>query len=392
MWERLDRAGARFIAVGDGIDSASAGSEMLFAIKAAIAREQWKRYQANWLQAKKNAIDRGVHIGCKPPLGYLRGDDGRLTIDHKTADFVQEIFTKRMAGVSWAELSRWTREEGRTVTASGLRKLVANPVYLGQVQHGQDYVNLSAHEPIVSRRVFDLTNAAVMTGSRRGRTGRVAGKTIAQGLARCSACGLTMKVHLNTHGRLALQCRNALCDVPNSIQAEPLDAEIIERVMALLSGEDVLHGPMDETWAAERGVIIDHPVGPMFREEGRRPPAMADAEKALQDAEYDLDIFLAQTDALRTLGAARWNDTLALYAAKVEDAKSRLLKVQSTAAVLGKVSMFDETWDSWSHEERRGFVHALVLTALVFPANGKRGVPVAARVMLQVADDPERWI
>ena len=40
--------------------------ELLFAIKAAIAREQWKRYQANWRNATRNAIERGVYIGVPP--------------------------------------------------------------------------------------------------------------------------------------------------------------------------------------------------------------------------------------------------------------------------------------------------------------------------------------
>jgi DNA invertase Pin-like site-specific DNA recombinase len=47
VWERLQKAGARFIA-GDGIDSAFPGSELLFTIKAALAREEWNRHHENW--------------------------------------------------------------------------------------------------------------------------------------------------------------------------------------------------------------------------------------------------------------------------------------------------------------------------------------------------------
>ena len=48
VWEALDRAGARLVCAAEGLDTASGDQEMLFTIKAAIARDQWKRYRANW--------------------------------------------------------------------------------------------------------------------------------------------------------------------------------------------------------------------------------------------------------------------------------------------------------------------------------------------------------
>jgi hypothetical protein len=44
----LETAGGRLICVGDGLDTATGDHEMLFTIKAAIARDQWKRHRANW--------------------------------------------------------------------------------------------------------------------------------------------------------------------------------------------------------------------------------------------------------------------------------------------------------------------------------------------------------
>src|SRR5713226_5551709 len=72
VWQALERAGVRFVAVGDGIDTASGDHELLFSIKAAIARDQWKRYRANWLNARRNAIERGVHPSTYVAVGYRR--------------------------------------------------------------------------------------------------------------------------------------------------------------------------------------------------------------------------------------------------------------------------------------------------------------------------------
>ncbi len=46
--EALDRAGARLVCAAEGLDTATGDHEMLFTIKAAIARDQWKRFGANW--------------------------------------------------------------------------------------------------------------------------------------------------------------------------------------------------------------------------------------------------------------------------------------------------------------------------------------------------------
>ncbi len=63
VWEALDRAGARLVCAAEGLDTAAGDHEMLFTIKAAIAREQWKRYRANWEKARSNAVGRDLFPG-----------------------------------------------------------------------------------------------------------------------------------------------------------------------------------------------------------------------------------------------------------------------------------------------------------------------------------------
>ncbi|MDQ3425386.1 MAG: recombinase family protein, partial [Actinomycetota bacterium] len=55
VWEALEHAGARLVCAAEGLDTATGDHEMLFAIKAAIAREQWKRYRANWERSQRSA-------------------------------------------------------------------------------------------------------------------------------------------------------------------------------------------------------------------------------------------------------------------------------------------------------------------------------------------------
>jgi DNA invertase Pin-like site-specific DNA recombinase len=47
VWEALDQASARLVTAAEGLDTATGDQELLFSIKAAIARDQWKRHRAN---------------------------------------------------------------------------------------------------------------------------------------------------------------------------------------------------------------------------------------------------------------------------------------------------------------------------------------------------------
>src|SRR6266568_3693536 len=63
VWEALEACGARLVCVNEGLDTATGDHEMLFTIKAAIAREQWKRHRANWERAQRSANERGIPNG-----------------------------------------------------------------------------------------------------------------------------------------------------------------------------------------------------------------------------------------------------------------------------------------------------------------------------------------
>ncbi len=71
IWERLQAAGARFVAVDDGVDSANEGSELFFMIHAALSREQWKVYAKRWRLAKKNAVELGLYTANITPSATI---------------------------------------------------------------------------------------------------------------------------------------------------------------------------------------------------------------------------------------------------------------------------------------------------------------------------------
>lgn len=202
--KRLNAAGARLVSVEDKFDGSTPMGRFAIGILTLIAELELERIKENWSTAVKSAVDRGIHISARVPVGYTRNPPTKkLELDPRTAPAVAEVFRRRAVGASWAELARYL-EDNKVYPSTGnehwskfgVTSLVKNPVYLGQARSGT-VVKENAHEPIVTRAEFD---AAQSTKKSRlaVRDGSVASQAMLGGLARCAGCGHTLKITGNT--------------------------------------------------------------------------------------------------------------------------------------------------------------------------------------------------
>jgi DNA invertase Pin-like site-specific DNA recombinase len=224
VWEALDRAGARLVCAAEGLDTASGDSEMLFTIKAAIAREQWKRHRANWENARRNAIERGIFTG-KPPFGYRSRKGQPLQVVPRDAAKVRAAFEARAAG---EPISRIARRFGWS--DSTCRQMLACETYLGIAAHG-GFRNETAHEPIVERDLFDAVQASRTT--QPVALGETTRDRLLVGVARCAGCGHTLRVvrRPRADGSYVASyfCKNAAtkgCLERAYVHADELDAHV----------------------------------------------------------------------------------------------------------------------------------------------------------------------
>ncbi len=206
VWEALEKAGARLVCAAEGLDTATGDHEMLFTIKAAIAREQWKRHGANWKRARQSAVERGIFPG-PTPIGLARKPD-KVFKPGRKARHVLAAFELRDTGLPFAEIGRrfgWSD--------STTRQILANDVYIGVVQHG-GFVNENAHEPIVPRDLFDRVQ--MMRTATPAATGELTRDLVLQGIAVCAGCGHTLKVPSRKRADgsrvLSYYCKNAASD------------------------------------------------------------------------------------------------------------------------------------------------------------------------------------
>lgn len=86
---------------------------------------------------------RGIHVSGKVPTGYRRNEDRVLVPDPEVAPVIHELFRRRAAEVSWAQLARFLQDEGVTTpwgnehwTVASVGTVVRNRVYLGEARAG----------------------------------------------------------------------------------------------------------------------------------------------------------------------------------------------------------------------------------------------------------------
>ena len=353
VWERLGAAGARLL-TGDGLDSAAPGQELLFNIRAAIARDQWQRYRDGWSRTVRDRVARGLHHCATPPFGYRFGEDKRLERNPETAPVLEELFRRRIAGESHASLARWMKAAGHELTTQGVQKMLRNRAYLGEARYGETVAE-GAHEPLVSQLDFDRAGAARNRGVRWSRTGVASGKTFSFGLARCAVCGRRLASSV-VRGRVHLKCLSPH-HAPVNITGAALDEFVAEQVL---------------TWQTRvRGLQFERPSGDRER-----------AKAAFEARQYDLDLFLQNLGAISILGQERWNKQAARYTTAVEETRAELVALASEAEAGVTWTRLHERWEEADTEGRRALMAQLVESIEVRPVNGRRGVPASERIVV----------
>jgi DNA invertase Pin-like site-specific DNA recombinase len=119
VWEALEQAGARLVAASEGLDTATGDQELTFTIKAAIARDQWKRFRANWEGTRRSSIEANVFPG-RTPIGYRKVKGKPFKLDKRQAAKVLDAFELRRQGLPFSEIARrhgWSHSTTRQILA-----------------------------------------------------------------------------------------------------------------------------------------------------------------------------------------------------------------------------------------------------------------------------------
>ena len=337
--ERIQDAGGNVWSATEDFGDGPSG-KMLRTILLAVGEAERDRARATFSAATASAVERGIHVAGKIPLGYARGPDRRLVLDPATAPVVLGLFERRARGWSWTRLARWLADEGHEMSENGVAGLVRNPVYTGQARYGPSKKD-DAHQAIVPRSLWRRCQSKALPSA---RTGKLTEKYLLQGLAVCSACMKSM--YLSGSGRRCRNpyyyCRQLSCTSHAYAQAHKLDAYVMNVL-------DERNNPADPTqWVALPG--DDREVD--------------DAVAALADAQADLDGFLADTKLRRILGSDKYAESVADYVAVVNQREDDLADARERNA--GGYELVGRLWNTeWGWAERKEWLTRMIVRVVV---------------------------
>lgn len=235
----LHEAGGRVYAPDAPSDWTSPEGELQAGIVFAFAQYVRSRARAGFERSKQQAIERGIPVANRAPVGYVKGADRRLEPDPAVAPVVRELFERRAAGAGPSELADFLMARGvRTSQGSAswskqaVAHVLASRVYLGELSYGKDrrFVNAGAHEALV-----DLPTwlAAQHPNGRRSGGARAESRYSLGGLLRCAACGYVMQPTTSPGRSPRYRCvrRHAggICPEPVSVVAAPIEA-LVDRI------------------------------------------------------------------------------------------------------------------------------------------------------------------
>ncbi|MFE4501715.1 recombinase family protein [Rhodococcus sp. NPDC056743] len=174
---------------------------------------------------------------------YGWNDKGNATIEDE-APVIRMMATTLLEGGSLRGLVEHLKAEG-IATVSGktwqpvtIKRALTNPRMIGKKKVGDKLVELADVPPILQTRTYNRLCKLLLDPERAKFTGgRTQVALLGGGIARCGGCGRALYSSASTGRAAVYTCstRSGECPATVSVQAELLDADVTERVLARLS-------------------------------------------------------------------------------------------------------------------------------------------------------------
>jgi DNA invertase Pin-like site-specific DNA recombinase len=282
---RFAEWGIRFVSLIDNADTEIKGNKKARQINGLINEWYLEDLSENIRAVFKHKMEKGEFLAAFPPYGYSKDKENKnhLVVNPNTAPIVKQIFEWHGEGYGAARISRMLNDRGipnprKQQELDGLRKtymytpdemgcwstgtvgdILNNQVYCGDViQHKVEKVSYKSkvirkvvednriiikdmHEPIISREVFEATQARLSKRRKASGTGKV---HILSGKVFCHYCGKPMQKNHGVSSKAGhigyLRCRDKYsyaekdrCPTPNiriDYIMEALQIQLIEEL------------------------------------------------------------------------------------------------------------------------------------------------------------------
>lgn len=205
----LAQSGVTIISACEHIDTSTPAGEMMLINLLNLAQYRAREIGRAWSATIARRAEQGRHHG-RPPTGYRRADDGRLEPDPLLGPVIAEAFRAYAAGAGVRDIRRRIQDAaGLAMAATTLKKLLANPTYLGIVHSrgpGGTVETPDAHLPLVDADTWQQVQERIATDRLVHPRVQDARYSLS-GIGRCGACEGHTNIRPHRQGP-GIFCRN----------------------------------------------------------------------------------------------------------------------------------------------------------------------------------------
>jgi DNA invertase Pin-like site-specific DNA recombinase len=243
-------------------NSASAALEV--GIRAGLGAGESKSTSTRLRRVNEERAAQGLpHAGGRRGFGM---QPGHLEIDEAEAAMIREAARSVLDGASLTSVARDWNERGVTTTRGGewnvsnVRRLLIAPHVAGRRMFRGEVVDSDVIPAILDDTTWDALRRALNDPARSRRSGQEMNRPFS-GVVRCGTCGSTMtpRTRRSEGGNPSYVCRKepggSSCGA-RSIAADPLDALLLEAIIAYL-GDDPLMQALAQRDNAEDAELAD---------------------------------------------------------------------------------------------------------------------------------------
>ena len=265
---RLSELKIGVIFMNDGIDTRDKDGELRLTIMSSIAQEESRKISERVKWGMRRRMENGVVLGCGRIYGY-KVIDGKLEVVPDEAEIVKEIFRAYLYdGKGSNAIAHELSERGiptlknKVWSPQHVLKILKNEKYVGDLTQWKVYTpNVLAerakinhgdnpeaplitirnhHEGIISREIWEATQAEMLRRSQKSREGRKHSRTYwFSGKLVCGKCGYSYIVSgSTTNPYRQLGCRNRQIygvELKNAPNGDPIGCDnhtVDERILA----------------------------------------------------------------------------------------------------------------------------------------------------------------
>jgi DNA invertase Pin-like site-specific DNA recombinase len=347
LWDEVEGVGGVVYSARENIDGSTAAGRLQRNLLASIDQHQREERREGFERARRGAVENGIWQRRQTPRGYDRDPDTRGLVINEQADEVRDAARDFLRGERILALS-----QRLGMTPGGLRSLLRNRVYLGELKVGR-HVNTEAHDPILEPETFEAVQAKLDSGPRPPRS--TLPTALLAGLVRCASCGHVMTRSGSRREKVYTCPTNhsgKRCPAPVAINCVRVDTYVEEVALAELDR-------LEATVSAGDGVER--------------------ARVALAEAEAELAGYVEAVD-FAGLGAADAALGMRVRREQVDAAREALRREMARAPQLPALQGGAGIWADLNHDERNSLLRHLLAAVVVRPVGSGARVAVADRV------------